>query len=365
MLKIDEVDRRIERHLEFWNESRGTEGVLIAVTAPKAKDKLPPVASTLKERWFDIDFRQKLAEYEINNTFYGGDSVPVIFVNYGPGALAALLGGDYRLDNDTIWFDGRPILKSLSDVKDLVLHIDSEFYRSLESLTIKLCENANGNYIVSIPDLGTNLDVLSSLYSCERLLHDIVKRPEEVAEALTVINGFWTQMLEHIYTLISHYSQYVTSWVPIINNKKWYPLLSEFSVMISPKLFKKVAFPALQHEAQQVDDVVYNIDGEQAIKQLPIVLEISGLRAVIWDPVPKYSSQKGMVFKDFTSPVSIDICRRIQQAGCRLILSGILPEDIETVLNQILPNGVFINTKCRNEKEAKELLSVLKKWMHI
>lgn len=367
MLHPEEMNRRINRHYDFWGEGYQGEGAYIAITAPDetvlTKYNKVKIPETLKERWFDINYRLRKHNYMMNTTYFAGDSVPTAFVDFGPGVLAAFLGSEYKLDKETVWFDVNPFIKDWNNTPELKIKGESEIYKVAMELTRRFCENAAGQYIVSIIDIGVNLDVLSSLRNREELLRDIIRKQDVVKEMLSRIDECWMSVYKENNKITNKYMQGITSWIPLINKRTWYPLLSEFSTMISPKLFEKIALPSLQREADFLDQALFNLDGEDQIKHLPMVLEIQGLHSIQWDPIPKYRVTLNGMYKDFDSETSIKVYRQIQAAGKKIVINGIRPEQVDTIFENISPDGVFLFVNCDSRKQADEFWVHARKWM--
>lgn len=367
MLHPDEMDRRLNRHYMFWGERFKGEGSYISITAPDETTlgKYPGVEApvSLEQKWLDIDYILKVSEYKLNTTYYAGDAVPTVYIDFGPGVLPAFLGCKYRLAEKTIWFDDKPSILDWNNTPDFKLETSSEIYKIFKKTTRRFCEASKGNYIPAITDIGVNLDVLAALRGRKNLLKDLIHEPDKVKDFLVKIDGFWNEVLDINVNIISQYKRNFTSWIPIVSKKIWYPLLSEFSVMISPAMFQDIVFPSLQREADHLEQTLFNLDGEDQIKHLPIILKLKGLHCVQWDPVPKYNIKTNKVIKDFSSEESMDVYHKLQAAGKKIVINGVNPEQVEIILNNISPDGVFFIVNCPNRKTADEFLSFSNKWI--
>jgi 5-methyltetrahydrofolate--homocysteine methyltransferase len=361
------MDRRLNRHYSFWEEKFEGEGAYIAITAPDetalSKFSKLEVPKNLEQRWFDIDYRLKASEYRLNTTYFAGDAVPTAYVDFGPGVLAAFLGSEYRLAEETVWFDKKPLILDLNNIPDLKLQTDSEIYKVFKDATRRFCEASEGKYIPSITDIGVNLDVLASLRGMENLLKDLIYERDKIKDLLVKVDGLWAAVFDEDVNIIGQYTKAFTSWIPIVSKKTWYPLLSEFSAMISPKMFQDIVFPSLQREADHLHKALFNLDGDDQIKLLPTLLQLKGLHSVEWDPVPKYDAKHNKVIKDFTSESSIDVYRRLQVAGKKIVINGIIPEQVEPILNNISADGVFFIVNCSSRKTADEFLAYSNRWV--
>ncbi|CAB1252092.1 conserved hypothetical protein [Clostridiaceae bacterium BL-3] len=366
MLDLEEMEKRLNRHYNFWDKRFEGEGAYFAIMAPDetALDKYPPIKppGSLEQKWFDIDYRLEENNQKLNTTYFAGDAVPIANIDFGSGILASFLGSEYKLAEDTIWYDAKPIISDWNDLPKLSLLKDSEIYKKFIGITKSFCEASQGRYITSITDVGANMDVLASLRGRENLLMDLIVEPDEVKRFLFRIDQFWKEVFDENIKILSRYKRTFTSWVPIVNQKTWYPLLSEFSTMISPTMFEDIVFPAIQREADYLDQALFNLDGEDQVKYLSILLRLEGLHSIEWDPVPKYSPKFNKVIKDFSSETSIEVYKQIQSCGKKLVIREVIPEQIEPILNNISPDGVFFVVNCSNRKEADEFLTFSRKW---
>jgi len=367
MLEAQEFARRLNRHKTFWKNKLDNEGIYISITAPdEGALELSRSAESLvdlEKKWFDIEYRVNEYERQLGATYYAGDAVPLVNIDFGPGVLAAMLGAQYRLAENTVWFGINPIADSWEDIDNLKLDAEGKVYKTLMELTERMCEKADNRYIVGIADIGVNLDVLASLLNREELLLDVLRDPAKVKKMIGKIDGFWQKVLDENYKIIKRYMKGVTSWVPLVNENKWYPLLSEFSVMVSPTVFQEIIFPALQWEVDHLEQALFNLDGEDQIKHLPKILQLKGLHSIEWDPVPQYSSASKKVTKDFASKVSLEVYREIQKAGKKVVINGVAPDQLDTILSNISPDGVFFVVSCTSRKEADETLAYTSNWI--
>ena len=358
MLDKSEWDVRLARHQRFWSGKTEGEGAYVAVTAPQAVMSLPPVAPEIK--WLDTDYRVNALEAEMENTFYGGDALPHILADIGPGILPALLGRPFRLADNTIWFDIEP-LETEHEIANLSLQTNGFFHGKLIELTSRLCERGQGRYLTGIADMGGGLDILAALYQRENLLEDFVLDPHRITRLLRLVNGWWKEAVMEHERAIRKTQDRIISWVPIANKNSYYPLLSEFSAMISPDSFKQVTLPSLCDDARIFDQVVSIVDGENYIRHLPYIFEIEHLHAIEWIPSVKYMSS-GIAQKNFAGEESIAACRTIQEHA-KLILDGIPPEQVSVVMDQISHDGVFLNVQCKNVHDAGEFLAFAQKYI--
>jgi hypothetical protein len=366
LLDSEEMEKRVARHRRFWAEAFEGEGAYIAVRGPErsgesATAAAPPVSP--REKWLDIDDRLERAIASMEATCYAGDAIPVFFADMGPSFLPALLGAPCRFADNTVWFDLDPPLREWRDRPRLAIDRDGEFHAALTALCREASERAQGRYVVGIPDHGVNLDVLAGLRGRERLLLDLIEEPEAVKAVLVELDEIWTAAFEESYALLGGGSTPISSWVPLVLEGRWYPLLSELTAMVSPAMFEEFALPALQREADILDRVFFNLDGPSQVGHLPALLTLRGLHSIEWDPVPGFDPGLGAMRKNFSGKESIEVCRRILAAGIKLMLNGLAPDQAEALMEVLPRDGVFLVVDCASADEAEEFAAYAKRWV--
>jgi hypothetical protein len=123
-----EIAKRLLRHEAFFGPAFEGEGAYFFIQAPNptalAKFPAPKRPLDLAQRWLDPEYRVMEHLWGATTKYYAGDAIPVIFLNFGCGNLAALLGTGYKMAEETIWFDAEPLAMSHQDLPTLVLQRD-------------------------------------------------------------------------------------------------------------------------------------------------------------------------------------------------------------------------------------------------
>jgi len=190
----DDWDKCKERFEAFW-EGELIDRCLIAVTAPRDRpifpDMRPKKARDLKEYWTDPEFRFLNEMYRFSSTYYGGEAFPSHFNNLGPGVMAAFAGAGHTLAENTVWFDGRTVLKDRPEYSRLELDEKSEMWMVLTRMMDCFLKNCDSEFMTGITDLGGNFDIAAHFRSSENLLYDLVDYPEEVKVLIDEIDRVW------------------------------------------------------------------------------------------------------------------------------------------------------------------------------
>lgn len=124
----------------------------------------------------------------------------------------------------------------------------------------------------------------------------------------------------------------------------------DISCNVSPKAFEELLLAPLVESMRMVDNRIYHLDGPGAIPHLDALLNVSELHAIQW--VPGYGNTVTMQW--------IPLIRRIQDKG-KGVQVHCLPEEIESLMAHVRPEGLCISTYCRTENEARDLLRLLER----
>lgn len=234
-----------------------------------------------------MEYRVAAARHRIASTWYGGDAVPSWFVNLGPGCVAAYLGPEPDYTPDSLWF--REFERNgLNEILEQI-HFDpaNPFWRLTERLTRRSLEAAGGDYLISLTDLGGDLDILDSLRGTGNLLADLVEEPELVGACRERITEVWMKFFELDYRMFEQAGQNGhTCWMPCWSEKPWSVLQCDLSVMISPAMFERFVVPELEFKSKRIAHTVYHLDGPAEWPHLELILGVPGIDAVQYVSLP-------------------------------------------------------------------------------
>ena len=211
-----------------------------------------------------------------------GGAFPKFWPNYGPGLMAAFLGSDLNIRPDTVWFD--PL--EAEHLVEIQPRFDPQnlWWQRVQKLTDLATQRWQGRVMVGFTDLGGNLDILASLRGSEKLLLDLSDSPEEVLRLLTKITRLWMQYYDQLYDLTNGKEWGTSGWSPLWAPGKLYMLQSDFSYMISPRMFKRFVLPDLTACCDFLEYPFYHLDGVGQLNHLDQLLSIPNLRGIQWIP---------------------------------------------------------------------------------
>lgn len=345
-----------ERYRAWWaHEYFGR--CAISVTAPKAD--LPPVPpppapARIEDRWLDPDYLRAANEYRLSRTFFGGEALPVWNPGYpGWASHSCCLGARVELDEATGWV--YPLWEEGAltdyDYRSLVIRPDSPWYvRSQEILRLGAAES-RGRSLCTIGAFGATGDTLAQIRGTGKLLLDVADCPDYVRECDLYLTRQWMEMYDAYYQIIQPVDEGSTSWFQVWSPGKTYGVQNDFAYMISPRTFQEVFLPSLELQLEFLDHPIYHVDGEGNFRHVDTLCQLGRLPALQILP----GSGK-------PSPLHyLDVLRRVQAAGKNLHIT-IPPEEVEPALELLSARGLFIDTWCRTEEEARTLLKNCERW---
>jgi 5-methyltetrahydrofolate--homocysteine methyltransferase len=219
----------------------------------------------------------------LSATRWHGDAYPKWWVNYGPGVVAAFLGSQPSWTPDTTWFWPLQGIERLEDIH-LAFNPDNPWWKRIQEVTRAGVERWGGRVLVATTDLGGNLDILASLRGAEKLLLDLTDNPDEVARLVNEITPLWLRYYDELYAITSSVGRGNACWGPCWSPGKGYMLQSDFSYMISPRMFKRFVQPDLVTCCEHLEYGFYHLDGVGQIPHVDQMLSIERLRGIQWQP---------------------------------------------------------------------------------
>ena len=344
----------VERYRVFWAHE-DTDRPIFNMTVGNANASWDYDApQNPRERWENLEARDKWSRFAMENTTYYGEAIATDWVNFGPGALAAMVGSNYVPDENTIWFGkGDYYLKTWDNIDDLRLQKDARMYNLVLDMTRMLIDRNDGSYTVGISDLGGNLDILASLRGTLELLVDLYDYPDIVLHATEVIDKAWMEYYSLLRNLIKESGQSGhTTWLGPWCETSYYPLQCDFAYMISPKDFEKFVMPSMVRTTGFLDHSIFHLDGQGQIAHLDQLLSLPKLDGIQWVP----GDGSPPVWEDQWFPMY----KKIQDANKCLVLHGFDTADkVEKVVKTLSPKGLWLGIWPKTKEEADKILAVI------
>jgi hypothetical protein len=349
---IPDWEQRLERQDAFWS-CEIIDRPVCCIALPKTPPATPYPKSdhtTLGDRWLDVDYQAELALATCRNTVYLGDSLPHAYPNLGPEVFSAFFGCELEFGEETSW--STPILTDWDSVGEVRFSRENLYFKKIIELTDALLDAGRGAFYTGITDLHPGGDAVAAFRDPYQLNYDMVERPDEVKKLVTYMTQVYKKVYDGYYDRLVAADQPISSWADIVSRKRWLIPSNDFSCMISPRMFEDVFLESIVAECQHYEASLYHLDGPDALKHLDTLLAIPELSAIQW----VYGAGKGRA-SDW-----LDVYKRCQAAG-KGIQVGIEVDELETIMEQLRPAGVWLSVSgVESREEGEGILTRIAEW---
>jgi hypothetical protein len=308
--------------------------------------RVAPPAS-LEDRWFNIDGKLDAAEAVFEATDYLAEWVPNYCYDLGSSLDAGFLGARYTLAEDTVWWE--PFVEDWGKTPPFVFDEQNPLFRRVHGMMERACERARGKYLVSMPTMGGPLDILAAVRGTDRLLFDLVDQPEEIRKRLDELAVFYIAVLRKFWNLTAGAGVGGTHWWPTYGRTTSLVAQNDFSIMISPEMFREIVLPSLERVTQAFPNCIYHLDGPGALVHVKALATVPNIRAIMFcegsgnDPIMRWFDalreiQKTgkSVAQGFPAGAERQMLSNLDRRKMLLLCATGLEHDIHRVLDNIV-----------------------------
>jgi 5-methyltetrahydrofolate--homocysteine methyltransferase len=275
---------RVKERFNAWWRREPMEYPLMCVTASgKPARKITPV-----EDFIDLEDMYTNA-YKITGQYknycethwFLEDAFPAVNLNLGPGSLALYLGSEPIFTEETVWYS--ECIDDLKDFERVKFDPDNRWWKLHFDMIKTAKELAADDFLVTIPDIIENLDIVSAMRGPQKLCYDLMDSPRLVHAALDKVDELYFKYYDAMDDIVKEPDNSVSYtafriWGPGRTAK----IQCDFCAMMSPDQFREYIQPSLRRQCQKLDNSVYHLDGPDAIKHVPALMEIKELDALQW-----------------------------------------------------------------------------------
>ena len=350
---IEECKRRVDA---WWNHEI-IDRVVVQVRAPREKlaaESIEPqeMTSEAVEQWFlDPELVILRLKRQLSNTYFGGEAFPVMFPVAGRmvAITAAYLGCPLEfLNTETVW--AHPAIVDWQNRPIFQLDPGNTWWQRSQQLLNAAVEGANG-YFVGVPDLNGPTEILARLRGTQTLAFDFYENPQHIKPALAEINQAWYEYWQACVK-ISHQTGGYFFWMGIWSDVPATDLQSDFSTLISPKMFDEYFLPFIAEQTEMVQRTIYHLDGPGAVRHLDALLALPQLDGIQW--VPGAGEKPTVEW--------IPLLKRIQDAG-KLVYVYCEKGHVQKLIKELKPEGLMLVVEGSDSPaEAQKLLENVLKW---
>lgn len=337
---------------KWWNREGFVLGMYGAPLAATPHEDVPPPERrhprATAAYYTETDLRARMNHYDISLQSYPADVLPIADTELGPGSLAFFLGCEPDFKEDTVWTVPSLLTDQPENLPPIRFDPSNRWWQVQEKTLRQGLELGWGKYLLGLPDMYGGMDILGLMRGVERLMLDMIDRPEWVARKIEEIDRALFEVTTRIYDMIkledgSVAEQAFRLWGP----GKTLHIQCDLSAMISPKMFEQFVLPFLKRQCQWFDYTMFHLDGPDCVKHLDMLLDIEELDAIEWTPGPKVP-QGG-------SPEWYEMYRKILNAGKALQAYFLEAHEVVPLLDAIGGKGVYVLGFFTSEAEVEKL----------
>lgn len=345
-----------QRFIAWWDRScldRPMMRVVARRDAPaEALETEIPFASP---EAYHLDAAEKVKRYRnfMRGHRFLAEAFPNLDLNIGPGSLAVYLGSQPEFAWDTVWYR-----ECIDDPEAYGLpRYDGQNPWWIRHLALIRQAKAlsRGDFLVNIPDLIENIDILAAMRGPQALCYDLMDRPRWAADFIGRLDDLYFSYYDAMYDAVrapdgsSSYTAFQL-WGP----GKTAKVQCDFCALLSPDQFRQFVQPYLRQQCRSLDHSMYHLDGPDAIRHLPVLMEINELDALQWTA--------GAGQPDGANPKWYTIYDTVKKAGKSLWISiydGGFSDWIDgagRLVKRYGPEGLYLLFPVMSEEEAARLL---------
>lgn len=227
----------------------------------------------------NFEYRVNLAARAHVHVLHFGESMPFVSPDLAPNCLALYLGCRGIEEISTVWC--APCITSPEGVR-FEFDPNNFYWNFTLRLGKELLRIGRGKFLVAFPDFIEGLDTLAAMRGNEKLLTDLVERPEWVHACLRQITDRYFQYYDILYDLFRDEvgGSVFWAWAP----GRMVKLQCDFSAMISADMFGEFMVPVLTEMCQRISYSMYHWDGPGALRHHDHLLSIPQLDMLQWTP---------------------------------------------------------------------------------
>lgn len=335
-LKTDEAEAR--RRLDaFWNRSSlGRPALAVTVRNPNFLPEPEPLLELPREtRELTPAWQAWTAKNMLHRFIYLAEAMPRAYPEAGSNLvlLTTQMGAGYAFLNETAWIDHR-----LDIFSQPIPGFDPThpFVQGLLACLEEMTQEVGCQGYLSPPVMLDGLTSLSLLRGSAQLCLDLIEIPDTIIAWRDALSEMFIQAYEFFYEklLQAGYGESCT-WYQLMAPGRFEAVQSDFSVMISPMMFKRFVMPDLERVTEYLDYSLYHLDGIDQIRFFKHLSALPRLHGIQWNPEPGHED-----------PIPwLDTLKEIRQRGWCLLMNDNFCTSVEAaerITEAVGPDGLFL-----------------------
>lgn len=272
-----------QKFKNYWKRQNTGRPLMYVVARKENAQPLPGKLQIqdMQDKYMDAERMVARYRHYCENHLFLGESFPNMSADFGPGSVAAYLGSDIEFNDDTVWFT--EFVEEWSEQPDIAYNPENTWLKKHLQLVQDCHRLANDDFYIAVPDLMENIDVLASMRGAQNIIFDLMDEPEEIKRRIEQVDDVYFRYYNQFYEIVKDTDDSSCYTVfQIWGEGKTAKLQCDFSAMISPDQFREFIQPSLRKQAKQLNNVLYHLDGPDAIRHMDALMEIDEIDALQW-----------------------------------------------------------------------------------
>lgn len=282
------------------------------------------------------------------------DDVPTATVDLGPAFMPGVMGCPVYFENGTSW--SGHILEDWSDLEkfeSVVLDERNPWVKRLKDYIVYFTDQSRGKCAVGVAMLTGPGDIITALRGPSQVCVDFYESPEEIKELAQICTKAWIAVnkfqLDLIPSIEGGYCDNYDIWTPGRNSY----FADDTSILVSPGIYRDFLFPYDKQIAASLETPWMHVHSG-GVRLAPEFLKIPRLVAiqVVNDRPAGQTLQEILPYL------------KLIQKNHVLLLRKYPMEELEEILPELSPRGLYIDTQCDSLEEAQDILARwnMRKW---
>jgi hypothetical protein len=167
--------------------------------------------NTARQRWLDVEFQVKTFMDSLRDAKFLGETFPVFWPNLSAVVYNLFVGQPADFDDVTAWT--HPWVDDLDHLPDLRVQRDGEYFRTVEALTARALELAEGRFLVGYTDMYAGIDCTAGLRGTERMCLDLVTDPQGILRLIERAFEEYPAVYAHFDRQLKAHDQLSVTWM--------------------------------------------------------------------------------------------------------------------------------------------------------
>lgn len=336
------IETALKRYKAFWQKDMyDRPPIRIRFPVPGEGEEEWTEAAQSKESYFA--YWENIFRYRAP---LEDDDIPSATVDLGPAYMAGVMGCPVQFGNGTSWSEHVfQDWSELDKLSQLPLDDTNPWVMRLKEMIRYFSEQSQGKCAVGVAMLTGAGDIMTALRGPTQTCLDFYTYPEESKKLAQICTDAWIKVsqlqLDIIPAVDGGYCDNYDIWTP---GRSQY-FADDISTLVSPEIYREFLFPYDCQIADSLEVPWLHVHSAEA-RLVPEFVKIPGLRAIqiVNDGVA------GPPLKE-----TLPLLKQVQEIHS-LLLRKYSMEELEEVLPELAPEGLYIDTQCGSLEEAQEIL---------